>query len=340
MNPPELRKIYNPPNPYLSDHRELLGEPPVAELEIYEDTSKTVLTKNDSPDLGFSYSVNPYRGCFHSCTYCYARPTHEYLGLGAGSDFERKIFVKKNAPELLRKAFSKKSWKNELVIFSGITDCYQPVEAAWKLTRGCLQVCLEKQNPIGIITKSALIRRDVDILSELAKVADVSVSFSIPFADEEICRAIEPGTPLISKRFETMNLLAQAGILVGIGVAPIIPGLNDSHIPTLLKRAKENGASFAFRTIIRLSGSVEPVFFHHLKEKLPLKYDLIRHLIQNVRGGKLNESRFGLRHRGVGNYWKMIEQMWDVWVRKTGLDHGEAIRTREKRPNHAQLTFF
>ncbi|MBI3320451.1 MAG: radical SAM protein, partial [Candidatus Omnitrophica bacterium] len=300
----ELKRVWNPPNPYLTEHREWLGEPPEAELEIYEDQSKTILSHNDSPDIGFRWSVNPYRGCFHACAYCFARPTHEYFGFGAGTDFERKIFVKPRAPQLLEEAFRRPSWKGERVIFSGVTDCYQPLEAAWKLTRGCLEVCLKFRNPVGLITKSLLVRRDAELLANLVREAEAHVSLSIPFFDERVARLIEPGTPTIRRRFETIRLLADAGVSVGIGIAPIIPGLNDQDIPRLLTEAKRCGAQFAFKTLLRLSGSVKDVFFHRLQEALPLAASKIEHRIREVRDGKLSDSRFGHRHHGEGEYWE------------------------------------
>ncbi len=313
-------RLWNPPNPYLSEHRELLGEPPTAELEVYADASRSILSENDSPDVGFKWSANPYRGCFHACAYCYARPTHEYLGLGAGSDFERKLLVKKRAPELLRAAFERRSWEGELVVFSGVTDCYQPLEAAYGLTRACLEVCLEYRNPVGIITKSALVRRDAELLDRLARDADATVTFSIAFLDEDIARAIEPGTPTIAKRFETMEILAKAGVRVAIGVAPLIPGLNDSDIPGLLKEAKGRGASLAFHQLLRLPGSVKEVFLRRLREALPLRAKKVESQLRDLRGGALSESRFGLRHRGQGNYWEIIEQTWKLWTTKLGFD--------------------
>ena len=316
----EPKRIWNPPNPYLTEHRELLGKPPVAELEIYEDHSQSILSRNDSPDLGFRWSVNPYRGCFHACSYCYARPTHEYFGFGAGTDFERKIFVKRRAPELLEQAFHRPSWQGERIVFSGVTDCYQPLEAAWKLTRRCLEVCLTFRNPVAVITKSLLVRRDVDLLAALDHEAQASVSLSIPFLDEEIARLIEPGAPTIKRRFETMTILAQAGVPVGIGVAPIIPGLNDADIPGLLKEAKRCGAQYAFRTLLRLPGSVKEVFFHRLKEVLPLRAARIEHRIREVRSGKLYDSRFGHRHHGEGHYWDSIDQLWELWTHRLGFD--------------------
>ncbi|MBI3615911.1 MAG: radical SAM protein [Candidatus Omnitrophica bacterium] len=251
---------------------------------------------------------------------CYARPTHEYFGLGAGSDFERKIFVKRNAPELLEKAFRRKSWMGERVVFSGVTDCYQPLEAAWKLTRGCLEVCLNFRNPAAIITKSILIRRDIDLLKQLAQEASVTVSISIPFLDEEVARAVEPGAPTIARRFETIALLAEAGVPVGIGVAPIIPGLNDRDIPGLLREAKRYGAKFAFRTLLRLPGSVREVFFHRMREKFPDRAGHIESLIRGVRGGRLYDSRFGHRHEGTGPYWEAIDQAWELWTRRFGFN--------------------
>ncbi len=320
---PAQRRVWNPPNPYLTEYRELLGEPPVAELEIYEDHSQSILSRNDSPDLGFRWSVNPYRGCFHACAYCFARPTHEYFGFGAGTDFERKIVVKRQAPQLLDAAFRRPSWTGELIVFSGVTDCYQPLEAAWKLTRGCLEVCLKFRNPVAVVTKSLLIRRDADLLAALAREAEASVAISIPFLDEQVARAVEPGAPTIRRRFETMEILAKAGVPVGIGVAPIIPGLNDSDIPRLLSKAKRRGAQFAFRTLLRLPGSVKAVFFHRLKEALPLQSAKIEHRIREVREGRLSDSRFGHRHHGEGTYWRTIEQVWNVWTRRLGFDRDD-----------------
>jgi len=325
------KRVWNPPNPYLSEQRELLGEPPAAELEVYEDESKSILSHNDSPDIGFRWSINPYRGCWHACSYCYARPTHEYFGFGAGTDFERKIFIKRRAPQLLEQALRRPAWKGERIVFSGVTDCYQPLEAAWKLTRGCLAVCLAFRNPVAIITKSLLIRRDVDLLTGLAREASISVALSIPFLDEAIARAIEPGAPTIRRRFETMEILANAGVPVGIGVAPIIPGLNDPDIPGLLKEAKQRGASFAFHTLLRLPGSVAQVFFHRLQEHLPLRASRIEHRIRDVRGGRLSDSRFGHRHRGDGAYWESIEQAWALWTRRFGFDRWPSWSLRGER---------
>src|SRR5438128_11315226 len=190
MRPVKL--VSNPPNPFESQYREFLEPPPSVKVQIYEDDTRSILSHNDSPDLAFRWSVNPYRGCFHACAYCYARPSHEYLGLGAGTDFERKITVKPQAPRLLREAFERPSWKGELVVFSGVTDCYQPLEASYRLTRGCLEVCAEYRNPVGIITKSPLLERDLDVLQALATVADVGVTVSLPLWDRPHAHAVEP----------------------------------------------------------------------------------------------------------------------------------------------------
>src|SRR5689334_1556045 len=229
----ELRPVSNPPNPWLSSEVEYFDEIPAARLEVWEDHTRNILASNDSPDVGFSFSVNPYRGCFHACAYCYARPSHEYLSLGAGTDFDRKILVKPEAPALLRAAFEKKSWRKETVAFSGVTDCYQPLEASYRLTRGCLEVCVEHANPAAIITKSALIERDVDVLGALARVASVFVTISVPFWDPERARAIEPYAPTPARRLRAIETLARAGLSVGVNVAPIIPGLNDQDIPKI-----------------------------------------------------------------------------------------------------------
>src|ERR1700737_1407661 len=198
------RPLSNPPNPLLSTEVEYLEETPPAELEGYEDHTREILSHNDSPDVGFSWSVNPYRGCFHACSYCYARPTHEYLGLGAGTDFERKITVKPRAPQLLREAFERPSWKGELVVLSGVTDCYQPLEASYRLTRGCLEVCAEYRNPAGIISKAPLVERDLDLLCELQRTASVSVTISIPMWSKEHARALEPFVATPQRRMETV----------------------------------------------------------------------------------------------------------------------------------------
>ncbi|HEX4621108.1 MAG TPA: radical SAM protein, partial [Myxococcaceae bacterium] len=254
------RKVANPPNPWSSSEVEYLDEIPHAEIEVYEDHTKEIVARNDSPDVGFEFSVNPYRGCMHACAYCYARPGHEYLSMGAGTDFETKIAVKVRAPELLRIAFERPSWRGDLLAFSGVTDCYQPLEASYRLTRGCLEVCAEYHQPVGIITKSALIERDLDLLQELHRVARVHVSVSVPFWDPAIARAIEPYVATPQRRIQVIEKLAKAGIPVGVNVAPIIPCLGDEAIAQVLGAAREAGATSCGYVLLRLPGSVKAVF--------------------------------------------------------------------------------
>ena len=245
-----MRYVENPPNPWLTHSVEWIGEPPTAKIEVFEETeTRSIISSNDSPDVAFDHSINCYRGCPHGCTYCFSRPTHEYLGYGAGTDFERKIIAKVRAPELLRKELMKPSWKGDEIVFSFTSDPYIPLEANYKLTRRCLEVCAEFRNPVGIVTKSALIRRDVDVLQRLSEEASVGVYFSIPFADYATARAVEPFAPSPNARFEAMKTLAAAGIQVGIGIAPTIPGLS-TDIPGLLQRAKDCGATKAFHQYV------------------------------------------------------------------------------------------
>lgn len=313
------RPIDNPPNPYLSQHAEWLEPPPPAKLEVYEETSGSILSRNDSPDLPFTWSVNPYRGCQHACAYCYARTYHEYLGMGAGTDFDTKIVVKTNAPQLLREAFRKKSWKREAVNFSGITDCYQPLEAAYGLTRACLEVCKEFGNPAMVVTKGFLVVRDADLLASIG----ARVHVSIPFADAETAKLIEPQAPPPARRFEAVRRLSEAGVAVGIFVAPVIPGLNDRDIPAILEQAAAAGARSASFTALRLSGSVEPVFLQRLREALPLRADRVIARLRDIREGKLNNANFGERMSGKGVYWQSIRDLFEISKKRFGLDRGE-----------------
>lgn len=322
-----MRYVDNPPNPWQAYSVEWLGEPPEASLEIFEEeATRTILTRNSSPDVGFDVSLNAYRGCSHACTYCFSRPTHEYLGFGAGTDFERKIVVKVRAPELLRKELMRPSWKGEEIVFSFTSDPYVPIESHYKLTRRCLEVCLEFRNPVSIVTKSALIRRDIDVISELNEKASVSVFFTIPFRDNETARALEPSAPSPGARFKAMEELAGAGIHVGIGIAPIILSLNDSHIPDLLKRAREAGAETAFMSMLRLPGSVAPYFEQRLREKMPTKADRILNHIREARGGKLNSSEFGERMKGNSEQWRVVERLFRLQCERLGFNKAEYAR--------------
>ncbi len=323
-----LRRVDNPPNPYLSDHCEWLEEPPEAHIEVFEEASGSILSHNDSPDLPFNWSVNPYRGCQHACAYCYARPYHEYLGYGAGTDFETKLIVKRNAPELLRDAFRKRGWKGECVNFSGITDCYQPIEASYGITRGCLEVCIERRNPAIVVTKSFLVARDADLLSALDATAGARVILSIPFADAATARLIEPQAPTPARRFEAVRRLCEFGVPVGVFVSPIIPGLNDTDVPRILEEAVAAGATSAGMTALRLPGSVEHVFLSRLKQVMPLRAKKILSRIRDIRGGDTDESRFGHRMRGTGPYWESIRDLFNISRKRFGLtsfDHPKAI---------------
>lgn len=344
------RQLSNPPNPWATTTVEYGGEepPPETNIQVFEDHTKNILSTNESPDIGFRWSVNPYRGCMHACAYCYARPTHEYLSFGAGTDFDTKIVVKPAAAALLREAFERRSWRGELVVFSGVTDCYQPLEASYRLTRGCLEVCAEYRNPCGIITKAPLIERDIDVLQELTRHAQVWVTVSIPFWDPARARAIEPTVATPSRRMRTIETLAKAGIAVGVNVAPIIPGLNDSEIGDILAAARSAGASHAGHVLLRLPGSVKEVFEERLRTKLPLTADKVLHRIRETRGSKLYDPRWKMRQVGQGEYAETIEALFARLTRKLGFsdassryahDHEENASTF-RRPDRGQLSLF
>lgn len=337
-----MRRISNPPNPFESRHRDLLEPAGVAKLTLYTDDSREILSRNDSPDLPFRWSVNPYRGCFHACAYCYARPSHEYWGFGSGTDFESKLVVKQDAPRLLRQAFEKPSWKGELIVFSGNTDCYQPLEASHGLTRACLEVCAEYRNPVAIITKGALVLRDLDVLRRLQREAWVLVYFSIPFSSDEVARKIEPQAPSITKRFAAMSTLAAAGIPTGLSIAPIIPAVNEEDIPDLLERSVHAGACTATYSLLRLSGAVESVFVDRLTEAFPERIGKITNRLREVRGGTLTEGRFFKRQDGQGPYWDLITQLFELAKRKAGFsdDGMRPISETFCRPGQRQLSLF
>lgn len=323
-----IRYVENPPNPFKKEDIQWLDEPPVASLKIYEERSKSILTENDSPDVGFRWGVNPYRGCFHACAYCYARRTHQYLDFGAGTDFETKIVAKVNAPELLREAFMKRSWCGETVAFSGVTDCYQPLESSYRLTRRCLEVCAEYRNPVAIITKGALVRRDLDLLIELSRNAKAQVFMSIAFSDDRMSKLIEPGAPRPSVRLRALKELSDAGIATGVGVAPVIPGLNDVQIHEVLKLAAAAGAKRAFMTLLRLPGEVQEVFLPRLERAFPTRYRKVVGQLREMKGGLLNRSNFGERMRGDGERWKAVEWMFEQGCRKYGLNMEDVAQVK------------
>ncbi len=309
---------------------------------FYKDTSKTILAKNDSPDIGFTYSINPYRGCEHGCIYCYARPSHEYLGFSAGIDFESKIMVKLDAPELLEDAFRKKTWQPQTVCFSGNTDCYQPVERKLQLTRRCLEVFLNYRNPVGMITKNSLITRDTDVLKELASLDLVLVIISITSLNAELIRRMEPRTPPPDKRLETVEALASHGIPVCVNVAPIIPGLTDEEIPAILKESSAHGATYAAYTMLRLSGEIETLFTDWLQRELPERSGKITNRIKEVRNGKMNDTRWSIRMKGEGKIAETIRQLFHVNCEKYGLNKQrfECSVAHFRRPEKMQMEIF
>ncbi len=295
-------------------------------IEYLEDDSQSIVSENSSPDIPFRYSLNPYRGCIHGCSYCYARPGHEYLGFSAGLDFETKIIVKRDAARLFRKFLLRKSWNVEPINFSGVTDCYQPAERKFLLTRECLRVALEFCQPISIVTKNALVTRDVEILNGLAKNGLVHVFVSITTLDAQLARDMEPRTSIPTARLSAIKTLADSGVPVGVMVAPVIPGLNDSEIPVILEAAKEAGASAANYVLLRLPLTVESVFREWLHRTRPLQADRVLSRIQDTRGGEMNRSQWGERMVGDGQLAGQINKLFHIFRKQNGL--------AEKLPGH------
>lgn len=314
----------NPDNRFETLHIEFdpsdsVEEKPLLRTQFIRDASKSVVTENSSPDIPFRYSLNPYRGCEHGCAYCYARPTHEYLGFSAGLDFESKILVKSEAPKLLREKLMSRSWTGELICFSGNTDCYQPVERKLQLTRRCLEVMAEFRNPVAIISKNELVTRDIDVLTELAKCDAAYVTLSVTTLDEDLCSVLEPRTSRPAARLRAIEKLTKAGIKVSVNVAPVIPGLTDHEMPRILRAARAAGAIEAGYSPVRLPLSVEPVFTEWLEVHRPERKEKVLQLIRSMRGGKLNDGRFGSRFRGEGPVAANLRQMFEIYSRKEGL---------------------
>jgi DNA repair photolyase len=294
-------------------------ERPSPRTIFLRDTSRSIIAHNDSPDVGFDASINPYRGCEHGCIYCYARPYHEYLGWSAGLDFETKILVKENAAELLRHELSAPAWKPEVLGISGVTDPYQPIERQLCLTRGCLEVLAEFRNPVRVITKNHLVARDVDLLSELARHEAAGVFLSVTTLDEELRRIMEPRTSTARARIEAIRTLSAAGVPTGVMVAPIIPGLNDHEVPGILSEAARAGAMFAAYTIVRLPYAVKDLFIDWLTRHFPDRKEKVLGGIRSLRHGKLSDSRFGSRMRGEGARADIIKRMFRVACKKAGI---------------------
>ncbi|MGA4644682.1 PA0069 family radical SAM protein [Limisphaera sp. 4302-co] len=339
---------YNPPNrfepwQYEPDSDLDPAEQPLPRTRFVLDRSTRVLSFNDSPDLGFDVSLNPYRGCEHGCAYCYARPTHEYLGFSAGLDFESIIVVKPDAPELLRRELSLPSWQPRPIALSGVTDCYQPVERKWQLTRRCLAVLAEFRNPVCVVTKNHWVTRDLDLLAELAAHRAAVVCLSISTLDAQLARRLEPRASLPEFRLRAIEALARAGIPVGILMAPMIPGLTDSEMFQLTRAAAQAGARFASYSVLRLPHAVKDLFLDWLDRHAPLQKARILRRLQQLREGRLTDSRFGTRLTGTGPEAARLARMFEVACRRAGLTDPfpelstAAFRVPEPRAGTGQL---
>jgi DNA repair photolyase len=295
-------------------------EDPSRNTVFLKDDTRTIINYNDSPDVGFNASINPYRGCEHGCIYCFARPNHEYLGLSAGLDFETKILVKEDAPQLLRRELSSPRWEPQIIAISGVTDAYQPIERRLQLTRRCLEVLVEYRNPVVIITKSDLVVRDLDLLKELAKIDGILVFVSVTSLDPELAREIEPRASQPAKRLAAISALADAGVPVGSLIAPVIPGLTDHEIPGIISAIAQAGAVAAGYVPLRLPYGVAPLFEEWLTLHRPLQKEKILGRIREIRGGKLNDPDFGTRMQGSGAYAEHISEMFEVCCRKARLN--------------------
>ena len=303
------------------------------------DPSRTALTFNRSPDIPFDASLNPYRGCEHGCAYCYARPTHEYLGYSAGLDFETKILVKERAPELLRRELAAPRWTPQVVAISGVTDAYQPLERSLELTRRCIEVFVEFRNPITVITKNALVARDVDLFRELAEHDAISVSLSLTTLDPALQRTLEPRASAPHERLRAIEMLAEAGIPTGAMIAPIIPGLTDSETPALLEAAASAGATRAGFIVLRLPHGLRDLFDDWLVSHQPLRREKVLHRLESLRGGRLNDPRFGTRMRGEGRFAEQIGDLFRLWAKRQGLAeaHPPLSTAAFRRPGGSQL---
>ncbi len=315
---------------------------PKLATKYYRDFSRTIIAHNDSPDVGFDSSVNPYRGCEHGCIYCYARPTHEYLGFSAGLDFESRIMVKEDAPELLAAELSKRTWKPQVIAMSGVTDPYQPVERRLQITRRCLEVLARFRNPVGIITKNALVTRDLDLLGELASHHAAAVNISITSLDPKLQRILEPRTSTPRARLDAVAQVRAAGIPVGVMTAPIIPGLTDHEVPAILEAAAAAGAQWAGYTVVRLPYAVAPLFERWLEEHFPDRKEKVLGRIRHLRGGgkRLNDPNFKSRMVGEGIFAEQIRGLFEAGCKRAGLNTRPKLSTASFRRPNEQLTLF
>jgi DNA repair photolyase len=345
--PPHGRgSISNPVNRFELILREpiegALDDEKRVETHIYRDSTRKIITANDSPDVGFEFSINPYRGCEHGCAYCYARPFHEYLGFSAGLDFETRIMAKEGATELLRKELASPRWKPATISMSGVTDAYQPIERKLELTRRCLQVLADFRNPVGIVTKNQLVTRDIDILQELARHQAALVLLSVTSLDPELARVLEPRATQPQGRLRAIAELAAAGIPVGVMVAPVIPGLTDHEMPAIVRACADAGARFAGYTSLRLPGAVAGLFEQWLERHFPARKKKVLERIRSMRGGKLNDPRFHSRMKGKGMLADQTRALFRLACRNVGLDKGfpELSVTAFRRPGNGQSELF
>src|SRR5258706_12117694 len=315
---------------------------PDPRTQYLRDASRSAIARNQSPDVGFDVSINPYRGCEHGCIYCYARPTHEYLGFSSGLDFETKILVKHELPELLRGQLARPSWKPQVIGISGVPDAYQPIERKLRLTRRCLEVLADFRNPCSLITKSRLVARDTDVLQELARHHAVSVTLSLTSLDPDLARKLEPRAAQPRARLAAVEALARAGVPVGVNLAPIVPGLTDHEIPALVAAAAAAGARWAGWQMVRLPYSVKDLFSAWLTDHFPDRRDKILHRIESIRDGKLNATEFGVRHRGVGVFAEQIADLVALSRRRHGVPaHGPELSSAAfRRPGGGQMALF
>jgi DNA repair photolyase len=337
----------NPPNRfeplwYSRDPEGSDPEDPAIETQFFKDTSRSIISYNDSPDVGFDASINPYRGCEHGCIYCYARPTHEYLGFSAGLDFESRILVKEDAPTLLRRELSSQRWKPQVLAISGVTDPYQPIERRLQLTRRCLQVLVDFRNPVVIITKNHLVTRDADLLGELARHGAARVFVSVTTLDGSLGRVLEPRASHPGRRLAAIEALSQAGVPTGVLVAPVIPGLTDHELPSIIAAAAQAGSRSAGYVTVRLPHGVGPLFEQWLTQHFPERKEKVLQRIRAIRGGKLNDPRFSSRMRGEGVFAEQIESLFVLACRKAGIDgRGPSLSSAAFRvPSNAQLALF
>lgn len=293
-------------------------ERPSPRTQLFDDDTRTILARNDSPDVGFDTSINPFRGCEHGCVYCFARPFHEYLGLSAGLDFETKIFVKRDAPALLRAELAKPKYEPRFIAMSGVTDCYQPIERKLRLTRACLEVLAEARNPVGVITKNHLVTRDVDLLAAMARDNAACVTITLTTLDPALSATMEPRASAPRRRLEAMKTLADAGVPVNISVSPIVPGLTDHEVPAILAAAYEAGARSAFYVPLRLPGAVRPLFLAWLEAHYPDRRNKVLNRQRDMRGGELNDARFGSRFQASGVWGDQLRAMFDLHCRRLG----------------------